>query len=53
MTTTRPGSIHVSALRANQGRGCLSLIAARCTFTTPRTEPGKDYEQHGRAPKEN
>ncbi len=25
----------------------------RCTFTTPRTEPRKDYEQHGRAPKEN
>jgi hypothetical protein len=20
-------------------------------FTTPRTEPGKDYQQHGRAPK--
>ena len=24
-----------------------------CTFTTPRTETRKDYEQHGRPPKEN
>jgi hypothetical protein len=23
----------------------------RCTFTTPRTEPRKDYEQHGRRPR--